>query len=260
MGKFDGILILSDWDGTLCYGKEIPESNVEKIRYFCREGGLFTVCTGRFFSHIEHFKDKVTPNTYVACLNGAYILDPRTKEVVYEGVTGDEIHGVLYEFANERPDFTGFSIYTLGCDAPLQITPKEYLQMKGELDKRPLYKAMLLSRTEENAITCRDLVNSRGYKGLKSVRSWNTGLELMSPKSTKGDAALLIKRLTGARLLVCVGDYENDADMLKVADISYAPGNATDSIKKIAMKTVADVHTGTIAAVIDDIEKSLTKA
>lgn len=45
--------------------------------------------------------------------------------------------------------------------------------------------------------------------------------------------------------------------MLKVADISYAPENAVDSIKKLATKTVSDVHIGTIAAVIEDIEKGL---
>ena len=30
MGKFDGILIMSDWDGTLCYGREIPEAIQKK--------------------------------------------------------------------------------------------------------------------------------------------------------------------------------------------------------------------------------------
>ena len=257
MGKFDGILIMSDWDGTLCYGREIPEDNIEKIRYFCREGGLFTVCTGRFFSHIESFADKIIPNTYVASLNGAYIIEPKTKEILYEGFAEEEIHGVLDEFARKFPDFTGFSIYTRGCDAALQISPEEYLKIKSEIDKQQLYKAMLVSRTEENSIICRDLVNSRGYTNLKAVRSWSTGLELMSPKSTKGTAANLIKRKTGAKTLVCVGDYENDADMLAVADISYAPENAVDSIKKTATKMTVDVRCGSIAAVIEDIELNL---
>ena len=256
MGRFDGILILSDWDGTLCYGKEIPEANIEKIRYFCREGGLFTVCTGRFFSYIEQFSDKIAPNTYVACLNGAYVVDLKTKEVIHEGTAGLEIHDVLTEFAHSF-DFNAFCLYPKGCTESLQITPEEYLGMRNEIKDKALYKAMLLSKTEENNIKARDYVNARQFAGLKAVRSWNTGLELMSPVSTKGEAALLIKKKVGAKTLITVGDYENDADMLKVADISYAPENAVDSIKKLATKTVSDVHIGTIAAVIEDIEKGL---
>ena len=256
MGRFDGILILSDWDGTLCYGKEIPEANIEKIRYFCHEGGLFTVCTGRFFSYIEQFSDKIAPNTYVACLNGAYVVDLKTKEVIHEGTAGLEIHDVLTEFAHSF-DFNAFCLYPKGCTESLQISPEEYLGMRNEIKDKALYKAMLLSATEENSIKARDYVNARQFAGLKAVRSWNTGLELMSPVSTKGAAALLIKKKVGAKTLITVGDYENDADMLKVADISYAPENAVDSIKKLATKTVADVHIGTIAAVIEDIEKGL---
>ena len=256
MGKFDGILILSDWDGTLCYGRDIPEVNVEKIKYFCDEGGLFTVCTGRFFSYIEQFADKFCPNTYVASLNGAYVVDLKTKEILYEGTAGLEIHDVLTEFANNY-NFNAFCLYPEGCTQSLQITPKEYLNMKDELNNKKLYKAMLLSATEENTVVARDFVNAKQYRGLKAVRSWNTGLELMSPSSTKGNAALLIKKMTDAKTLICVGDYENDIDMLKVADVAYAPENAIDSVKKLAHKTVVDVRLGAIGTVIDDIEKSL---
>ncbi|MBQ1272136.1 MAG: HAD hydrolase family protein, partial [Clostridia bacterium] len=47
MGRFDGILICSDVDGTLAEGKNIPEKNLEALRYFQSEGGLFTLATGR---------------------------------------------------------------------------------------------------------------------------------------------------------------------------------------------------------------------
>ena len=48
MGKFDGLLLASDFDDTL-YGLDlrIPERNLEAIRYFTGEGGRFAVATGR---------------------------------------------------------------------------------------------------------------------------------------------------------------------------------------------------------------------
>ena len=48
MGKFDGVLLVSDFDDTL-YAPDVavPERNVSAIRYFTGEGGRFTVATGR---------------------------------------------------------------------------------------------------------------------------------------------------------------------------------------------------------------------
>ena len=48
MGKFDGILICTDLDGTLYKNdKTISEKNKAAIEYFKREGGSFTFVTGR---------------------------------------------------------------------------------------------------------------------------------------------------------------------------------------------------------------------
>ncbi|MBQ3226919.1 MAG: HAD hydrolase family protein, partial [Clostridia bacterium] len=48
MGKFDGVLICTDLDGTLLKkDKTISEENLKAIEYFKREGGFFTIVTGR---------------------------------------------------------------------------------------------------------------------------------------------------------------------------------------------------------------------
>lgn len=39
MGRYDGILICSDFDGTLFWRGEIPERNLRAIAEFEREGG-----------------------------------------------------------------------------------------------------------------------------------------------------------------------------------------------------------------------------
>ena len=44
MGKFDGILICTDLDGTLLRkDKSISEENLAAIDYFCDNGGAFTI-------------------------------------------------------------------------------------------------------------------------------------------------------------------------------------------------------------------------
>ena len=57
MGKFDGVLLASDFDNTLIYTEEalrtgapvppLPERNRESLTYFMAQGGRFAVSTGR---------------------------------------------------------------------------------------------------------------------------------------------------------------------------------------------------------------------
>ena len=48
MGKFDGVLLYTDYDDTL-YNQHltVSEENHRAIRYFMQEGGRFSIATGR---------------------------------------------------------------------------------------------------------------------------------------------------------------------------------------------------------------------
>ena len=47
MGKFDGILIASDFDGTVAVDGIVSPENRRAIDYFMENGGMFTLATGR---------------------------------------------------------------------------------------------------------------------------------------------------------------------------------------------------------------------
>ena len=85
MGKFDGILICTDLDGTLLKNdKSISKENMNAIEYFKQNGGYFTFITGRmpFFSH--EAIDIVKPNCPFGCINGAGVYDHRKNEYVWK--------------------------------------------------------------------------------------------------------------------------------------------------------------------------------
>ena len=48
MGKFDGVLLATDFDETYYSAAgAVPPANLEALAYFEAEGGIFTVSTGR---------------------------------------------------------------------------------------------------------------------------------------------------------------------------------------------------------------------
>ena len=48
MGKFDGVLLVSDFDDTLYDSHcQVPRRNLEALDRFLAQGGRFTVATGR---------------------------------------------------------------------------------------------------------------------------------------------------------------------------------------------------------------------
>ena len=76
MGKFDGILICSDLDGTLFKNdKTISKENAEAISYFKSEGGSFTFITGRLPYYVVDAYNSVKPNVPFICINGGGIYD-----------------------------------------------------------------------------------------------------------------------------------------------------------------------------------------
>jgi len=46
--KFEGLMLVSDLDGTLLNSKlEVSEENIKAVSYFVDNGGIFTIATGR---------------------------------------------------------------------------------------------------------------------------------------------------------------------------------------------------------------------
>jgi hydroxymethylpyrimidine pyrophosphatase-like HAD family hydrolase len=51
----------------------------------------------------------------------------------------------------------------------------------------------------------------------------------------------------------CIGDYENDIDMLENADKAFCPSNAIDEVKAVCHKILCDHNDGAVADMIEYI-------
>lgn len=85
MGKFDGVLLVSDFDNTLIYTENairfgapvppLPERNREALEYFMARGGRFTIATGRALAGFIRHAGGVPMNAPGVVCNGAAIYD-----------------------------------------------------------------------------------------------------------------------------------------------------------------------------------------
>ena len=85
MGRFDGVLLASDFDNTLIYTEDallrgepippLPERNRQALTYFMAEGGRFAISTGRALAAFEKYAPLVPMNAPGVICNGAALYD-----------------------------------------------------------------------------------------------------------------------------------------------------------------------------------------
>ena len=85
MGKFDGVLIISDYDNTITYTEgallldealpPVPPENRQAVEYFMAEGGTFSVATGRALPAFAPIAPTIPMNGPTILFNGAAIYD-----------------------------------------------------------------------------------------------------------------------------------------------------------------------------------------
>lgn len=250
MGKFDGILLCSDFDGTCAIGGAVPEENIKAIKYFRENGGLFTFASGRPHDFLVSLFGDQKFGAPLICLNGAVIYDIDTRKMLSErmlsGFDKEKSDRIIKEvgnvtfvglFSKEGSDFVDVGN---GQSIPDDIYDK-------------LYKiAFRVSGDESDGYRAKQIITEI-MKGHCVERSSSNYIEVLEPASTKAPNTLALKKLVGAHTLVCVGDYENDIEMIKSADIGYAVGNAIDSVKAVADRVTVSCDKFAIAKIVEEL-------
>ena len=249
MGKFDGILIASDWDGTLCYDNTVSEKNVEAINYFMENGGKFTICSGRHYSYLQNFSHLVKPNTYTVSINGALIYDQNTDDCLYSGVCDDKIIPIIEKII----DFALYDklyFHLKDSISPYIYTKENLKKAIEDLKELQIRKAVFITDNAKKSILGRDMANSLSLGDYTAVRSWETSLEIIHKDNSKGKALQRLKAALSAEAVIAVGDFENDIAMFRAADRSYAVENACEELKRIATHKTSSVYDASLQDVI----------
>ena len=94
MGRFSGIILCTDIDGTLTYeAGKISEENKKAIEFFIFDGGLFTIASGRFPEFILALDVKTSAP--ILSFNGSLIFDAKTGKAIKEGFIPKESFEII---------------------------------------------------------------------------------------------------------------------------------------------------------------------
>lgn len=254
MGIFDGILICSDLDGTFESESKypLPQKNIDAIKYFTKNGGHFSFCTGRLDSHLKKRGLSELINAPACLANGAIIYDFDKNCIIKSSIlslTSTKILDILKDVLHIVK-----SVHFALTDKFIILDPP--FDMSCDLE---VNKVIFVFESEQDA----DAFVKKASERLEDCyvsKSWSIGVEIVGIAFTKGTAVEYIKEYVGAHTSYGVGNYGNDLPLLQHADIGVAVGNATDEIKKAADMIVCDYMQDAIAELIYKIENNLKNA
>lgn len=279
MGKFDGMLLLSDYDNTLRFTEAalrqggllppIAPRNLEAIRYWMAEGGRFAVATGRALNAFRQQAADIPMNAPSIVDNGAAICDPARGEYLVRRFLPER---ALEHLTAVMEAFPGVSLELYPEEGPVLVMhPTDWNHKHAQLtglpfqavdapDRRalPLAKALFIAqRPELEAL--RGFVAGRGWlEDYEMIFSSDHLLEMTARGANKGDMALRLKALCGCGALICIGDHANDLPMLRAADRAFAPANAIREVLDSGVEVVCHCLDGALAEVVAAVEAAVT--
>lgn len=256
MGIFSGILLLSDVDGTLLHRTLAPpQKNIEAIRYFEENGGMFAIATGRTPFSATIVSRNSLCNVPCVCSNGSTIFDYEKMQFLFAVFLSDDDkkivrqayintnRGILVECDDDS--------YVLRCDKYTErhdaIVGYKYKPASfDELKDRNWIKSIIMSDDIEKTEALKaDILSAVPKANL--IITEPEYLEVMPRNMNKSVGALKLKELLHAEKLCTMGDYYNDLEMLTVADVSATVSTAPEIVKNSVDRVFGTATEGAVA-------------
>lgn len=262
MKKFEGILLATDLDGTLLRDdKSVSEENRLAIEYFKENGGRFTFITGRTPMAVASLCKTVTPNAPIGCMNGAGIYDYDKDQLLWSVTIPDSVKELVQYVDLEFPN-TGIEVITrtqvIFCKenavTDKHVKDEGYPYVVGNYHNinEPMVKILFADSPQTIDLLSKEILKHPRINEFAHMRSDAVYYELLPLGLSKATLIKKIPEFIDAKITktVAIGDNDNDAEMLKVADIGYAVANASPAAKKNADIITVSNEEDAIAKVI----------
>ena len=271
MGKYTGLVLCCDIDGTFIDDNvQIPQANLDALRYFRSEGGKFTVCTGRTLSGAMFYLEKLKTDTPMVCQNGSAIYNQKTDEFLWLNPLPEKAYELI-EYVENRFPHMGIEV----------ITPREiyfyreshatYLHQTNEDlpviltdDYKKIafpWAKIVFADMPEKVDEFQAFMEKTKYNGeFKLIRSHTIFYEAVNKTTNKGVALEKFRELMNLdyEKIIVAGDNDNDIEMLRSPALSFAPANAFENARNAAdIVLKSDNNAGILPEMLEYINKSL---
>lgn len=272
MGLFSDILLTVDYDHTMTgTDSSVPERNLEAVRYFMENGGAFTLNTGRSFPMSKTCREIVQVNAPLLLYNGAAAYNMESGEMEFCHTIDLDMKETIRWCMETFPDLI---IEVQGLDAHYCFqNSMEWYNFRGhnhcrrrfaslDEDLGPFLKFALYleikSRSLSDMYSATEAEQKRFREAERMLREkFGDYIDVFRPTArimdvqakgvSKKKAARELQQRLGRRLLVCVGDGENDLPMLQGADFAFSPA---DGVVADRFPNVCKCDDGAVADVI----------
>ena len=278
MGKFDGVLLASDFDNTIlnteiprrtgCPIPPISRRNTDALRYFMANGGRFAVATGRALPAFRLFANQVPMNAPAVVCNGGALYDFQTETYLDTMELPEEIRvqgqAVLDRFPTAAVEAYHLDNVIHAVRPNLYTRQHEHVTHAGvepvsALTDVPVPLVKIMFEDDHEYLTAlRDYVLQQAWsENYEIFFSDRTLLEVTRKGASKGAmVARLAQRLgISPAHIYCAGDENNDLSMLTMAAEGFAPANCAETVRNCGATIVADCDHDTLAEIIAILDK-----
>ena len=273
MGIFKGCLFACDIDGTLMANGYINPRNVEKIEYFMSEGDCFSLSTGRTVGAVGPVLRQIKRVSPSIVSNGSMIYDYENKKVLDELFVDKSDYYIVKKVMDMGLNVgievhSGDRVLTLCRTEETDIHQKyEWLESTdigyGEAVKYRWNKAVMLFSCEADREAAKEMIAKQNvnsdfvYTSAVIADKVRYYYEQFPKGVSKASALKKLCKILNIQKgnVFAMGDYYNDLEMIKTADIGAVPSGAPDDVRQYADYTAVSCGDGAVAAFIDYLAK-----
>ena len=267
---FSDVLLTVDFDRTLTApDSTIPQRNMDAIRYFMDNGGTFTINSGRSLPMAAYnIIGKVPVNAPLLLYNGSADYDTHTSQFTRVEPLPLSREVLLQQMQQRFPRLNfeeqSFVAHHLARrDAGWEsYCENNHCAWSYDIPEVPFVKAAFYGEFRENTVA--SMYDGQPWElelfdqviafleetygdQIELFRACARIVDIHAKGVSKGVAALALKERLGKKLLVCVGDADNDLAMMEDADFAFCPA---DGVIADRYPTVCKCGDGAIADVI----------
>lgn len=270
MGIFEGVLLVSDFDDTLVNrSKQVPERTQSALDLFVKEGGRFTLASGRGLESVRLQVPGLPIGVPVIVANGTQIYDLSAEKLLFEAEFPETAKA---DFAAVLDAFPTSAVEIFGDGQLYAVRPNEVTKLHLEITGQH-------ARTAELEEIPEPWVYAKfedDHERLEAMQRWmkvRLGdrygvffshpmlLEITPGGCNKGTGVLKLAELLDIQRehIYCAGDNENDLAMLEAAAVGFTPAGSSQAALGTADVIVCDCDKGAIADVVEYLQEKYTK-